>query len=522
MQQPPIGIDLGTTYSALAIINSAGSPEVVPNSDGERTTASAVFFPDQQNTIVGQIAVEQSESQPDRVARWMKRHMGDPQWRFDCGGHSLSAVDLSALVLRRVVQDASTVVGPIRDVVITVPAYFDEFRRKATMDAGTRAGLNVLRIINEPTAAALAYASTNKVRGKCLVYDFGGGTFDVSIVDIKSASDVQVVATGGDHRLGGHDLDRALATELAKRFERAKAIPLIGDRDSGQESRLMNRAEEIKRVLSRLHEKRGELLARGAHSWSTDVSRVDFEQLILPMVARTEMLVDATLEDAQLRPSQIDHVILVGGSTRIPSVVRMLETKFGKPHTPGVSPDEAVALGAAIQCALIMSQSRGSASSLAPVIREKFQDARCTDVTGYGYGTIYLDVNATPPVQRNSIIIPKNSNIPCEHESTFYTMTEDQASIEMTITQGDELDPDFVNVVIRDTMELPTGHGDAGREIRVVYSYDANGRMHAAFKHPASGRERKFDLETTLAKTNQPNAVASTADRDWFEDLNVS
>jgi len=524
MQQPPVGIDLGTTYSAIAIVNSAGVPEIIPNAEGERTTASAVYFQDARTSLIGQIAVEQSESQPERVARWMKRHMGDADWRFSCVGQSLSAVDLSALVLRRVVQDAALIVGPVRDVVITVPAYFDEFRRKATMDAGRLAGLNVLRIINEPTAAALAYASSGRVTGRCLVFDFGGGTFDVSIVKIASASDVTVIATGGDHRLGGHDLDRALADELGRRFEADKRIPLVPPGDRGQDARLMNRAEDVKRALSRLQEKRGEMLARGAQTVSTNITRRDFESIIAPLLSRTEMLVDATLDDAGLRTTDIDHVILVGGSTRIPAVAEMLERKFGKPATTGVSPDEAVALGAAVQCALLMARG-GLEGRMAPEVRSKFADSKCTDVTGHSYGTLYLDVEQNPPRQRNSILIPRNSSIPCSRTNTFYTVHEDQEKIELTITQGDDDDPEFVNVVIRDEMRIPKGHGDAGREIRVEYSYDANGRMLAVFRHPASGQERRFDLDTAV-KRHESGSTGSVpapqADRDWFDDLEVA
>ena len=524
MSQPPIGIDLGTTYSALAVINQSGAPEIVPNAEGERTTASAVFFPDDSSTLVGQIAIDQGESQPDKVVRWVKRHMGEPDWRFNCLGRSLSAVELSALVLRKVAQDASTVVGPVRDVVITVPAYFDEVRRKATMDAGALAGLNVLRIINEPTAAALAYAASGRVTGRCLVYDFGGGTFDVSIVDIKSATDVVVLATGGDHRLGGHDLDRELMKELAYRFQRAKSIPLVPEGDKGQEARIVNRCEEIKRSLSRLNERRGELLAWGAQTMSTDVTRVDFDACIAPYIARTEMLVDGTLEDAGLKPHQIDHVILVGGSTRIPAVTKMLERKFGKPHTPGVNPDEAVALGAAIQCALIMTSSNPTAVPITRDARDKFVRTKVSDVTAHGYGTLFMDVEQTPHRSRNRILIPRNSSIPFTQRETFYTMSQGQTSIEITITQGDESDPDFVNSVVRDNMSIPVGYGDAGREILVEYSYDVNGRLMAVFRHPASGTERRFDLETQNRKEqgSQGGATSPGADRDWFNELDIS
>jgi len=515
----PIGIDLGTTYSALAIVNKLGTAEIVPNAEGERTTASAVMFPDDMTSIVGQLAIDQASVQPDRVVRWIKRHMIDPSWRFTMGNRSLSAIDLSALILRKVVQDAQSTVGTIRDVVITVPAYFTEPERAATEEAGKRAGLNVLRIVNEPTAAALSYASSGKARGRCLIFDFGGGTFDVSIVDISSPTQVTVLATGGERVLGGHDLDRALATELDRRFMAAKGIPLMPPGDLAQEHLILNLCEGAKRQLSRL-ETKNVLLARGGQTLSVDITRKDFELAIEPFIMRTSMQTDLVLQEAALQPAHIDHIILVGGSTRIPAVVAMLQSKFGKQPTSGVSPDEAVALGAAIQCGQIMASS--GTRGLAPGIVTGLGGAKFQDITAHGYGTIYTDVNQSPPRERNEVLIPKQSQIPCTRRSTFFTSMVDQPTIQLQVTQGDETEIDFVQVLVREEVRIPTGFGVGGQKIEIEYTYNANGRLGARVVHSASGTQQSFEYDLAKAEgTAAGSTSGAAAQRDWFDDLDI-
>ncbi len=519
MSITPIGIDLGTTYSALAIVNKLGSAEIVPNAEGERTTASAVLFPDDTTSIVGQLAIDQASVQPDRVVRWIKRHMIDPSWRFAMANRSLSATDLSALILRKVVQDAQVSVGNIRDVVITVPAYFTEPERAATEEAGTRAGLNVLRIVNEPTAAALAYASSGKARGRCLIFDFGGGTFDVSIVDIASPTQVTVLATGGERVLGGHDLDRALAAEFDRRFLAAKGVPLMPPGDLAQEHAILNLCENAKRQLSRL-ETKNVLLARGGQTLSVDVSRKDFEKAIEPFIMRTSMQTDLVLQEAALQPSHIDHIILVGGSTRIPAVVAMLQSKFGKQPTTGVSPDEAVALGAAIQCGQLMAAAR--TQGLAPGIVAGLGEAKFQDITAHGYGTIYTDVNLSPPRERNEVLIPKQTQIPCARRSTFFTSSMDQPTILLRVTQGDETEIDFVQVLVSEEVRIPTGYGEKGQQLEIEYTYNANGRLGARVLHTASGTQQSFEYDLAKAEGTSSGSRAGTqAQRDWFDDLEI-
>ncbi|MCS6897782.1 MAG: Hsp70 family protein [Nitrospira sp.] len=514
MSQPAVGIDLGTTFSALAVINPAGKPEIVANREGERITASAVFFQRPDSIIVGQVALDAAAAYPERLVRWVKRKMGDPSWRFECDGKQYSAVDLSAMILKKVKQDAELTLGPLTHAVVTVPAYFDEVRRKATMDAAAIAGLEILRIINEPTAAALAYAAGGQVRGKCMVYDFGGGTFDVSVVDIISPQDVRVVASEGDHELGGHDLDRVLAKEFDSFFRQHKGVGLMDDVISRHQT--MQCAEQVKRKLSSLQEVRPIPLSRGAHSVNASIDRTTFERIIKDYIVRTEMLVETALSAANLKASQIDHVLLVGGSTRIPAVQQMLKKKFGKDPVKAVNPDEAVALGAAIQAGILMHE-RGM-SNLQPEVAKQLADTRLMDVTAHSYGTICVaDVHGRERL-RNSIIIRKNTRIPCTRSQSYYTISHDQRRIHCTITQGEDEDPEFVNVVAEDKMELPGGR-PPGREIRITYSYDSNGRMSCEFLDMESGKRKVFNLDTA-AQARGSIAVPALQDAD-FDDLKI-
>ena len=249
MKSKAIGIDLGTTFSAMATINAAGKPEIVANKEGDRITASAVYFQPDDSIIVGQIAADAALGDPKRVARWVKRHMGETDWQFEVNGKSYDATDISSIILKKIWKDGQNVLGDITDAVITVPAYFDEVRRQATIQAATQAGINVLRIINEPTAAALAYASFGDITGKCLIYDFGGGTFDVSIVEISSGSEITVLASEGDHQLGGHDIDKALANYFNQEFMNEHGVPILGE-NASDEYRTLVEAEAAKKKLS--------------------------------------------------------------------------------------------------------------------------------------------------------------------------------------------------------------------------------------------------------------------------------
>lgn len=513
-KRPAIGIDLGTTYSAVAVLNHAGRPEVVPNVDGERITASAVYFQQSGPVIIGNDAVNAAGGWPDRVVRWVKREMGNDQWSFPVDGQVHGAVEISALILKKVKQDTEQILGPIDAAVITVPAYFDELRRKATMDAARLAGLEVLRIINEPTAAALAYASSGTILGKLLIYDLGGGTFDVSIVNVSSPSEVTVISSEGDHRLGGHDFDLRLAEHFDAKFREEFGESLLDDPVSRHET--LQEAERVKRTLSKLDSAPASL-RKGGRSTGITVSRTEFEQLTHDLLVRTEMLVENAMEGPGLRPSDIDGVVLVGGSTRLPAVQRMLQERFGKPPIRTVNPDEAVALGASIQAAMILAE-RGQSDLPAAAARE-VASINLSDVTNHSYGTIALEDNNGVMLLRNSIIIPKSSPIPCSVTQSYYTVMDDQTELECRITQGEDLDPEFVNILAAEIMELPSGR-PAQQEVAVTFSYDANGRMSCDFHDVASGRRKHFDLDVNDAKDDRTTTGPNFGDID-FSDLDI-
>lgn len=514
MAEPAIGIDLGTTYSAVAVVGPSGKPEIVPNAEGERTTASAVLFQETGPILIGQDAVDMYPGYHERGVRWVKREMGNADWSLSADGKSYSAVDVSAMILKKIKQDAEQTVGPIRRAVITVPAYFGEVRRKATMDAAKLAGLEILRLINEPTAAALAYASGGGVTGRVLIYDLGGGTFDVSIVRIGSTEDIEVLASEGD-TFGGYDLDLALAKKYDELFYKEMNARLM---DEEQKTIMFNTiadAETAKRKLSRMSEFPVQL-QWNAHTMLASVSRDDFESLIRDHLTRTEMLVEDALEQAGLSAGDLDAVILAGGSTRIPAVKALLKKKLGLEPLCSINPDEAVALGAALQAGVLM-QEKGLLE-VAPAAAQSFERTQLKDVCNKSYGTLSVGDAYGGDRLRNTIIITKNTPTPCSKTKTFYTHSAGQDAIKCTVTQGDDEDPEFTDLITEGMMELPPGR-PANCEIRVTYSYDANQRMSCKFLDVESGREKTFSLDFGSEKGGAQ--VAAQLDEAGFDDLDI-
>ncbi|MBK6290782.1 MAG: Hsp70 family protein [Ignavibacteria bacterium] len=494
MSHLAIGIDLGTTFSAVATINPAGRPEIVANADGDRITASAVTFLENGSVVVGNQAVDASTDAPDRTVRWVKRNIGQADWNVVIDGRAYSAVDISGMILDRVRRDAEQVLGPIMSAVVTVPAYFDEFRRKATMDAASAASLDVLRIINEPTAAALAYNTSGKINGNVLVYDLGGGTFDVSVIRADSPDSMTVISSEGDHQLGGVDFDKVLAEMFNESFIEQHGMPLIHSGNSSVDNAVMLEAERVKRKLTQMSIVQNITLRSGDLFSTTSVDRATFNERIRPLLIRTEMLIDDALDHASLRARDITAVVLVGGSTRVPAVHDLLRTKFGQEPLRHINPDEAVALGAAVQAGIIL-QERGVMMPVTEEAKMALSKVSLTDVTNHSYGTITMGHAHGRETLRNSLIIPKNTPIPCTHSDTFFTIHDDQQVIHCTITQGEDLDPEFVNVITEGFMKLPAGR-PRGCEILITYSYDANGRMSCEFKDVLTGRIQCFNLDS--------------------------
>jgi len=485
------GIDLGTTFSALAILNAVGKPEVIPNAEGERITPSAVYFDEDNAEIirVGIEAVNSRQLNPDRSVRWIKRHMGDPEWKKVVDGKEWTPEEISSLILKKLKQDCSLEHGEISDVVISVPAHFDEVRRKATMDAGSMAGLNVIGIVNEPVAAALYYATTHNISGRVLVYDLGGGTFDATILDV-SGSQINIVCSQGDHALGGIDLDAKILEILEDSYRTRYGTGLINSRE--ERARYEDEAEDIKKTLSRrLNAKR--VLYGSAGSMRVEITRQEFEEAISALITRTDLTIDVLLDEANCTPADISKVLLVGGSTRIPMISKRLEEKFGFPPEIAVNVDECVALGAALHAGL--TKLRESPDEVAKGIAGGLKDVKLQDVCNHSYGTICApkDPETGCYVVQNSIILKKNTPLPCQETRRFFTMVKGQTEVEVTITQGEDKDPDYVNKIATEVFKLPPGR-PANRPITVTYSYDLNQRMHCRFEDEESGRTLEVDF----------------------------
>jgi molecular chaperone DnaK len=480
----PIGIDLGTTMSAMAVVDSLGQPVMIHNNKGETLTPSAILFRGEER-VVGKPARNSALARPDQVIMFVKRKMDDPEFAWTCDGHSYSAEELSGLILRKLRQDAEEALGEeVRDAVITVPAYFADLERNRTRAAGKIAGLNVIDIINEPTAAAIAYGlNRQRENQKILVYDLGGGTFDVTIMAVADGS-LHVLTSNGHRQLGGVDFDEALATYFAEEFKASFDIWPLDDRRSYQQFR--DEAEKVKIDLSDAEEVSVGLSA-GGQFLDLDVQRSRFEGLIGHLIDQTQALTEKALADAGLGPAQIDKVLLVGGSTRIPAVRRMVRELIGREPETGINPDEVVALGAAVYAA----NERGVA--VRDTTGRELPPATIRNVTAHSLGVVVQDFGGTP---KNERLIPKDSLIPASGQGNFSTVQDNQPFVDIIILQGEDEDP-----------EECTRVGDASRldgippqprgvpQITVTLEYDKSGIVHVHARENTSGKELTTTIE---------------------------
>jgi len=454
-----VGIDLGTTYSAVAIIGGSGKPEVLVNRDGERITPSVVFF-DEGATLVGSMAKRSAATAPLDVVQFVKRQMGEASWRFEPSvGGSYSPEEVSAIILKRLKEDAELFLGEgqVTDAVITVPAFFDDARRRATIDAGRIAGLNVLRVLNEPTAAALAFGLDLGGNGTVLVFDLGGGTFDATIMNIGNGV-FDVLGTDGLHELGGFEWDNRLMLWLNEQYQSEGGPNLEETFES--EADLRERAELAKRTLSSALQAKV-VLSHGGITKTITVTRDTFDDLTSDLLNQARDLTISLVEELGLSFGQIDNVLLVGGSTRMPQVAKMLEDISRKPPLRAGNPDELVALGAAIQASLETGTADTMASGKLPVV---------LDVTSQALGTIALNEDKVP---RNFIIIPRNRKIPASGFEVFNTVNEGQTEIKIQVTQGDDEDPGYVRFVTKEGGQLfSIPPYPAGAAIRITFHYD--------------------------------------------------
>jgi len=466
-----VGIDLGTSTSALAHVRADGNPEIVPNADGERLTPSVVFFDRFEGVkLIGSAAKDGGD--PERTVRHIKKRMDDPSFVVEMDGEKWTPTEISALILSKLRKDCAKIIGPIEDVVITVPANFNELARKATVTAGRLAGLKVRRIVNEPTAAALYYAHTQSIRGRVLVYDLGGGTLDITILDIEG-DNVDILLSEGARHLGGSDFDEILIDLIGQKYLEQNGRGLI--LDSAQRRRLLAMSEDTKKRLSKLNVVSEKIGSEEHGLAEVELTRDDFEEAIKRLLTRTIMLLEQALDTLGLTPQDINHVVLVGGSTRIPKVQELLTRQFGKPPVSCGNVDECVALGAA----LFAQRAR-----------------RVSEVCNHSYGTLAIIEDALTGAARvqNSVVIPKNTPIPCSMSQTYVTSENNEELIEVEITQGEDHDPRYVDIVGKISLRVPPGR-PAGCAVTVTYSYDENQRVRAQVYDEESGLRKDVDIE---------------------------
>jgi molecular chaperone DnaK (HSP70) len=481
-----VGIDLGTTNSAIAVVDDYGRPVIIPNSLGEPITPSVVCFRG-GNPCVGAEAKELQAAGDPSAAAFFKRQMGYGAFIFHAAGRDYSATDLSALVLGKLKADAEAALGqPIADAVITVPAYFRNPEREATKAAGRQAGLNVLQVINEPTAAAIAYG-LKPATGRdelILVYDLGGGTFDVTLLRI-TPGEIRVMTSTGDHELGGKDWDDRIVQHLAERYRLEHGLDPFADAVCLGD--LLVRAEEAKKRLSAANSARVSI-THGGRTGRYELDRATFEQITADLLHRTVSLTREVLQEQEIRPEQLDGILLVGGATRMPMVHDFIGRTFGRPPMIGVNVDEAVALGAAVVAAGASSQATTAAFGLAGRVRT-------VDVTNHSLGMIALDGGGTAYV--NSIILPKNRPIPCAQCRPYQFRTRERADnrVEIFMTQGETATPGGVTYLGMYVLhDIP--HESSGLTvIDVEYQYDISGTVEVRGRLRSKGTPLRLSVE---------------------------
>ncbi len=492
-----IGIDLGTTNSCVAV-KEGDNVTVIPNSEGNRTTPSVVAFTKEGEKLVGQLAKRQAIVNPDRTIISIKREMGT-DYKVEIDGQKYTPQQISAMILQKLKNDAEAYLGTkVTKAVITCPAYFTDAQRQATKDAGTIAGLEVQRVINEPTAACLAYGVDKEGDHKIMVYDLGGGTFDVSILDVGEGV-FEVLSTSGNNRLGGDDWDNAVVSWMAEEFKKSDGVDLRKDKMAAQ--RLREAAEKAKIELSSMTETTISLPfitadANGPKHLEMKLTRAKFEELTSDLLDKTETPVRTALKDANLQAGDIDKILLVGGSSRMPMVQRKVKEIMGKEPTKGINPDECVAAGAALQGAIITGETKGIV---------------LVDVTPLSLGLETLGGVFTK-------LIDKNTAIPVSKSQVFSTAQDNQPSVEIHVLQGER-------TMAADNVTLGRfnldGIAPAPRgipQIEVTFDIDANGIVNVTAKDKATNKEQHITIQSSKLSDEEIEKMRKDAEMNESED----
>ncbi len=499
-----IGIDLGTTNSCVSVMDG-GTYTIIPNSDGERTTPSVVSIKDNGEVVVGTIAKRQAITQPDSTVSSIKTHMGE-NYKVEIHGKSYTPQEISAKILQKLKKDAESYLGTtVTEAVITVPAYFTDAQRQATKDAGEIAGLKVERIVNEPTAAALAYGLDKKKDEKILVFDLGGGTFDVSVLEIGDDV-VEVLATSGNNHLGGDDFDKKVIDWLAEEFKKESGIDLRNDKMAYQ--RLKDAAEDAKKKLSTTLETQISLPfitvdATGPKHLEKKLTRAAFNELTKDLVELTKIPVQTALKDSGLNASEIDEILLVGGSTRIPAVQEWVKAFFGKEPNKGINPDEVVAAGAAIQGGVLKGDVKG---------------VLLLDVTPLSLGIETMGGVFTK-------VIEKNTTIPTKKSQVFSTAVDNQPEVGIVVLQGERARAADNHKLGEFSLGgiLPAPRGVP--QIEVTFDIDTNGIVHVSAKDLGTGKENSVTISgsSNLSKEDiermKQEAEAHATEDEKFKEL---
>ena len=499
-----IGIDLGTTNSCVAVMEG-GNVTIIPNSEGARTTPSVVNIKDNGEVVVGEIAKRQAVTNPTSTVSSIKTHMGS-DYKVEIFGKKYTPQEISAKILQKLKKDAEAYLGEeVKEAVITVPAYFTDSQRQATKDAGTIAGLDVKRIINEPTAAALAYGLEKKKEEKVLVFDLGGGTFDVSVLEISDGV-IEVISTAGNNHLGGDDFDNEVINWLVTEFKKETGLDLSNDKMAYQ--RLKDAAEKAKKELSTLMETSISLPfitmdATGPKHLEMKLTRAKFNDLTRHLVEATQSPTKTALQDANLNANQIDEILLVGGSTRIPAVQEWVENFFGKKPNKGINPDEVVAAGAAIQGGVLMGDVK---------------DVLLLDVT-----PLSLGIETAGGVFTK--MIEKNTTIPVKKSDVYSTYANNQTAVTIKVFQGERARAIDNHILGEFNLEGIPAAPRGVPKIEVTFDIDANGIVHVSAKDLGTGKENNITISgsSNLSKADiermTKEAEANAEEDKKFQEL---